>query len=402
MIRYTDQQLEQFLSDTESDLVERKESWNGDAPEKGRQAVCAFANDLPGHGRPGVLFVGARDDGSPAGLLVTDGLLRTLADLKTDGQILPPPTLMVEKRRLAGADVAVVTVQPADAPPVRYRGRIWIRVGPRRAIATEQDERLLNERRRHRDLPFDLQPVLPASLTDLSRRLFEEEYLPASVAPDLLAANERTYEQRLAAARMIVAPDQPTPTVLGMLVLAHRPDDFIGGDYIQFLRLGGTRLSDPVLDAKRISGPLGDLLRQLDLVLQAQVQTSVDITSGPLERRAFNYPLPALQQLARNAVMHRTYEGTNAPIRITWFDDRVEILSPGGPYGVVTPENFGRPGLVDYRNRNLAEAMRVLGFVQRFGVGLQIARQQLEANGNPPLELRAEANHVLAVLKKGP
>jgi ATP-dependent DNA helicase RecG len=100
--------------------------------------------------------------------------------------------------------------------------------------------------------------------------------------------------------------------------------------------------------------------------------------------------------------MHRTYEGTNAPIRLTWFDDRVEILSPGGPYGVVTPENFGRPGLVDYRNRNVAEAMHVLGFVQRFGVGLQIARQQLEANGNPPLELQAEANHVLAVLRRHP
>lgn len=398
MIPYSDQQLEHFLTDAESDLVERKESWGGDAPEKGRQAVCAFAN----HRRPGVLFVGARDGGSPAGISVTDELLRTLADIKTDGQILPPPTIRVEKRSLAGAEVAVVSVLPADAPPVRYRGRIWIRVGPRRAIATEQDERILNERRRHRDLPFDLQPVLPASLADLNRRLFEEEYLPASVAPDLLAANERTYEQRLAAGRMIVAPDQPTPTVLGILALGYRPDDFIGGDFIQFLRISGTRLSDPILDAKRISGPLGDLLRQLDLVLQAQVQTAVDVTSGPLERRAFNYPLPALQQLARNAFMHRTYEGTNAPVRITWFDDRVEILSPGGPYGVVTPENFGRPGLVDYRNRSLAEAMRVLGFVQRFGVGLQIARRQLEANGNPPLELQAEVNHVLAVLRKAP
>lgn len=398
-MKYSDAELERFLTDPESDLVERKESWSGDAPEKARQAVCAFANDLPGRGRPGVLMVGATDRGSPTGLAVTDELLLTLADLKTDGQILPPPTLFVEKRRLQGADLAVVTVVPSDAPPVRYRGRIWIRTGPRRGIATAQDERILNERRRHRDLPFDLQPVLPASLADLSRRLFEEEYLPSAFAPDILEANDRSYEERLAACRMIVGPDAPTPTVLGILVLAPRPEDLIGGHYIQFLRIGGTRLSDPIIDAKRISGPLGTLIRELDLVLDAHLRTRVDITSGSLERRRSDYPLPALHQLTRNAILHRTYEGTNAPVRITWFDDRLEIQSPGGPFGVVTPENFGQPGIVDYRNRNLAEAMRVLGFVQRFGVGLQIARQQLEANANPPLELLATPSHVLATLR---
>jgi ATP-dependent DNA helicase RecG len=118
-----------------------------------------------------------------------------------------------------------------------------------------------------------------------------------------------------------------------------------------------------------------------------------------LEKRTSNYPLAALQQLARNAVMHRTYEATHAPVRITWFGDRVEILSPGGPFGLVTAENFGLPGIVDYRNRSLAEAMRVLGFVQRFGVGLAIARQYLTDNGNPPMELVPAANHVLAILR---
>ena len=147
---YTDTQLEALLDDIESDLAERKESWKGDAPEKGRQAVCAFGNNLPGHGKAGVLFVGARDDGTPSGLQVTDALLLTLADLKTDGQTLPPPTLFVEKRRLKGAEMAVVTVSPADAPPMRYKGRIWVRIGPRRGLASAQDERILNERRRHR------------------------------------------------------------------------------------------------------------------------------------------------------------------------------------------------------------------------------------------------------------
>ncbi len=66
-MRYSDTELESLLDDLESDLAERKQSWKGDAPEKGRQAVCAFANDLPDHRKPGVLFVGAKDDGSPSG-----------------------------------------------------------------------------------------------------------------------------------------------------------------------------------------------------------------------------------------------------------------------------------------------------------------------------------------------
>jgi ATP-dependent DNA helicase RecG len=219
LMRYTDAELEKMLDELESDLVERKESWRGDGPEKGRQAVCAFANDLPDHHKPGVLFVGVRDDGTPAGLAITEQLLHTLGDIKTDGKILPPPTLTVEKRSLKGTEVAVVTVQPADAPPVRYDGRIWIRLGPRRGVATVQDERLLNEKRKYRDLPFDVQPVPSSGLKDLGRLLFEQEYLPNAFAPDILAANERSYEQQLAACKMVADATDPIPTVLGLLVL---------------------------------------------------------------------------------------------------------------------------------------------------------------------------------------
>ena len=121
---YSDAELAAMMADLESDLVERKESLRGDAPVKIRQAVCAFANDLPDHGRPGVVFVGAHDAGWPTGIDVTDDLLLQLADIKSDGNIVPPPTMTVEARVLAGARVAVLTAWPSDSPPVRYKGRI--------------------------------------------------------------------------------------------------------------------------------------------------------------------------------------------------------------------------------------------------------------------------------------
>lgn len=395
MAPYRPDQLEAMLADLESDLTERKETFKGDAPTSVREAVCAFANDLPDHGRPGVVFIGARDDGTPSDLAVTDELLRQLADIKSDGNTVPPPTLTVAKYTLRGVEMVVVTVEPADSPPVRHRGRIWIRVGPRRGIATAQDERILNEKRRHKDLPFDAQPVPSSTLRDLNTRAFEEDYLPSAFAPELIAANERTLEQRLAAAKMVSTADDPTPTVLGLLVLGIRPRDLLPGAYIQFLRIAGNELGDDIADEQLIDGSLFEVLRRIDDKLSSHNRVSVDFTTSPQEVRTQPYPLPALQQIVRNAVMHRTYETTNAPIHVYWYDDRIEVISPGGPYGTVSAENFGQEGIVDYRNPNLAEALRVLGFVQRFGFGIATARRELEKNGNPPLDFEVGPNRVV-------
>ena len=377
----SDAELTTLLDDLESDCAERKESWNGESPDTGRQAVCAFANDLPDHRKPGILFVGARDDGTPSGQVITDELLRTLSDIKTDGNMLPPPTILVERRTLKGASMAIVTVRPADAPPVRYRGRIWIRTGPRRGIATAQDERILNEKRRYRDIPFDVRPWPVCPLSDFSRAMFEDDYLPGAFAQEVLAANERTYEQRLATCRLIVGVDEPTPTVTGVLALARNPRERIPCAYIQFLRIDGTQWSDPVIDETLCEGPLTHMIRRLGEKLDAHNRTAVDITGADREIRSSRYPREALQQLIRNAVMHRAYEATNAPARVYWFNDRVEILNPGGPFGEVTVAKFGQPGVTDYRNPNLADAMRVLGLVQRFGMGIQIAQAELKKNG---------------------
>jgi ATP-dependent DNA helicase RecG len=107
-----------------------------------------------------------------------------------------------------------------------------------------------------------------------------------------------------------------------------------------------------------------------------------------------------LQQLTRNAILHRSYETTAAPVRLTWYNDRVEIYSPGGPYGVVTVENFGQPGVTDYRNPILAEAMGGLGYVQKFGAGLPITRRALDENGNPPAKFTPDPSYVGVIVRE--
>ncbi len=199
---FTDEALLQIIENGESDRVEFKESLSDSAAAEIREAICAFANDLPNHGKPGLVFVGVRDNKTIGDLSVTNQLLRQLADMKTDGNIVPPPSLTVEKRVLQGKEVALITVQPSNSPPVRCKGAIHIRIGPRRGIATSQDERMLNEKRRYGDRPFDLQPIPTAGLPDLNLTQFENEYLTAAFPDEVLAANDRSLNEQLAATKM--------------------------------------------------------------------------------------------------------------------------------------------------------------------------------------------------------
>ena len=210
MSNFTDKELLQIIETGESDAVEIKESSSGSARERIREAICAFANDLPDHRKPGLILVGVKDDITLGTTPITDELLCQLADMKTDGNIVPPPSL--------------------------------------------------------------------------------------------------------------------------------------------------------------------------------------------IEKRTALYPIEAVQQITRNAIMHRTYEGTNAPVHVYWYNDRIEVLSPGGVFGGITAENFGKPGFVDYRNPNLAEAMRTFELVQRFGVGIRIARRLLAEAGHPEPKFEINSTHASAII----
>ena len=125
-----------LLKDAENERTERTVSIN--ATEKFGQAICAFANDIMNTGKPGYLFIGADNDGNPSGLHYNDDLQKDLAGIRSEGNILPQPVMQVYKVTLPEGDIAVIEVQPSKLPPVRFRGRIWIRVGARKAIANDE------------------------------------------------------------------------------------------------------------------------------------------------------------------------------------------------------------------------------------------------------------------------
>lgn len=390
---YSDSELVALMSDLESQSVERKRS-AGDRSAI-RRNICAFANDLPGLGRPGVIFIGVEDDGQPSGIAINDDLLRLLAQMAHDGNILPLPSMAVEKRTLDGADVVVVVVEPSLDLPVRYQGRSFVKIGPTVRLATPEEEQRLTERRRASDLSFDMRPARGAQIDDLDLSYMQEQYLPRAVAPDVLEQNQRSLDQQLRSLRLLV---EGAPCWGALLAFGRDPQRWLPGAYVQFLRLDGVSLTSPIRDQKILTGRIEDILRRLDDLLELNISRRTEIQATLREQSYPDYPAVALQQLTRNAVMHRSYEGTHAPVRVYWYSDRVEIQNPGGLYGKVTPENFGH-GVTDYRNPLVAEIMHHLGFAQRFGLGLPLAKEHLARNGNPPPEFTIEPTHVVAILR---
>lgn len=91
----TRESIQQILLSQENDRIERTISVSN--TDKFSEAVCAFANDLPNNKQPGYLLIGVKDDGSLSGLKVTDELFKNLGALRSEGNILPPPIIRIEK-----------------------------------------------------------------------------------------------------------------------------------------------------------------------------------------------------------------------------------------------------------------------------------------------------------------
>jgi ATP-dependent DNA helicase RecG len=363
----TPDELNEVLISVETDRIERTISTTN--TDKFREAICSFSNDMAGHRKPGYLLIGLSDDGSlSADTVVSDHLQQQFASYRDDGQILPLPMMSVFKQAHPnGGEFLVIKVLPSDLPPVRYRGRVHIRVGSRKATANESEERRLIERRTGHFRSFDITPCPAATLDDLDVDAFQNTYRREAIDPDVIRDNRRDLPQQLGALRFYSLVNA-YPTNAGVLVFGMDPLSYFPGAYIQYVRYDGGSLADKVLEQKQFTGNLMIVLRELDSFVKGRFTQQPIKDSAMREKLVWDYPEDAMRELLVNAVVHRDYQ-SNQPIRFYQFSDRIEIQNPGGLYGDARPENF--PRVNDYRNPVLAEAMAVLGYANRFGRGVK-------------------------------
>ena len=374
----TKEELDNLLPQLEQDRVEKTISKN-DADKFG-EAICSFANDLANHKQPGYLIVGVNDDGSRAGMPIDEQQLQTLLNFRTDGRIVPPPAMTVTRFEYEDGAVAVVEVQPHFLPPVRFKGKLCVRAGIRKGTANEAEERILTEKRSAFARSFDVLPCKGSTLEDISIELFKLRYLPSAIDADTLSENGRELKSKLASLKFYDIKED-CPTYAGILMFGTNPRFFISGASVQYVKFKGEDEASDFEYEHRFEGDLTTQLGQMEEFIKANIVKVVLHELGG--EYISSYPLRAVKELLFNAVIHKDYQ-SNAPIKFYEFSDRLEISNAGGLFGKARPENF--PNENDYRNPAISEAVKNLGFVNGFNVGVKAAMAALNKNGNPAPE----------------
>ncbi len=124
---------------------------------------------------------------------------------------------------------------------------------------------------------------------------------------------------------------------------------------------------------------------------------------GSDRKKVEKIPEAAFREAIANALIHRTWD-VESQIRVSMFDDRIEIFSPGGLPSGITEEEYLSGKLSILRNRNLANVFYRLGFVEIFGTGIMRIKQLYEEElKQPEFEVSEHAiKMVLPVFEKDP
>lgn len=121
-----------------------------------------------------------------------------------------------------------------------------------------------------------------------------------------------------------------------------------------------------------------------------------ELIQGADRKKMEKIPEAAFREAIANAVIHRVWD-VETQIRVSMFDDRIEVVSPGGLPSGITAEEYLSGKLSVLRNRNLANVFYRLGFVEIFGTGITRIKQLYEESLAKP-DFEVSENSIKMVL----
>ncbi|MCK5842133.1 MAG: putative DNA binding domain-containing protein [Candidatus Sabulitectum sp.] len=344
----------EYLKQTESKTFELKRDLSS---KKGiLKTISAFSNTSGG-----TLLIGIEDDKTVAGLASPKDDEEKLTSIISDGispQVLPEIDILSWRDR----NVLRVVVYPGPSRPyfLTSTGKeagTFVRVGSTNRRADDT--------------------VIQALTRYSMGRSFDEEPVPEynSEAIDFLAASELFAETRilrrddLATLRVVTrALNKVVPTVGGILLFGKVRDELFPDAWLQCGRFRGKDRS-VIADTVEYRDHLPNLPYHAMEFFRKHMQTSIHIGEVRNDKHS-NFPLVALREAAVNAVVHADYSMTGSPVRISIFDDRIEIENPGLLQFGVTIEDLLN-GVSVLRNRVIGRVFKELGLIEQWGSGIQ-------------------------------
>ncbi len=340
--------------------------------EKVLCTLVAFANTAGGS-----LVIGI-EDGTKNVRGLADPLKEEerLASLIAD-RISPRLAPSIDVVAWRSAQLIVVEVFPSPSRPHFLKSQgpengVYIRIGSTNrkadaAMIQEMRRTVLNE-------TFDESPVV-----DL-----DSEALDFRAASESFAKRERFTKSDAQTLRLLASHGRRlVPTVGGVLLFGKNPQTHYPDAWIQCGRFGGidkTQLSDTVECRGRIFEALEESYR----FIQRHATQAMEI-KGLKHTERPSIPLRAARELLVNAVVHADYAQSGAPIRVSLFDDRIEIENPGVLLAGLTIDDI-RQGVSRLRNRVIGRVFKELGYIEQWGSGIQRATAECAAAGLPAPE----------------
>lgn len=378
--------IDELLRGAEGKTLEFKRDLS--SPEGFLKTVVAFANTAGG-----TLVFGVTDrTRTVTGLADPRAAEAKLANLISDcvRPRLVPDIEVIPWRRthLLAARVYPSPMRPHHLAEHGPRLGVFVRVGSSNRRA---DDALIGELGRYAE-----------------GRCFDEEPLPEfdSEAVDFRAASESFAERRrLRPADLMTLgvltrhQGRNVPTVGGLLLFGKDRLRRFPDAWIQVGRFAG-RDRRTIIDTVEVQSPLlgavDDVLAFLRRYLAGEV-----VIAGVRSVVRFPFPPVAMREAIVNAIVHADYSQIGAPIRVSLFDDRLEVESPGLlPWGL-TLEDV-RSGVSRLRNRVIARVFHELGMIERWGSGIpRMTRACDEAGLASPL-FEEVATHFRVTLFAGP
>lgn len=124
----------------------------------------------------------------------------------------------------------------------------------------------------------------------------------------------------------------------------------------------------------------------------------MEVIKGAYRETTEEIPLVAYREAIANAIVHREYM-LDSDVRIEIFDDRIEIISPGGlPIGITEEEYIdGRVSIP--RNKIISDIFLRLGIIERLATGIRRIKEHYINSGVNPEFLLAQ-NSIKVILPK--
>lgn len=371
----TAQQVLEDINRDERQRVDFKRSFikTGDLAE----TIMAFAN-----GGGGTIYLGV-DEGPPPR---PSGRIKQVTKAHLDNvhraaqDILMPPVRDVISHQLEvqGKTVLAIVVPRSDRVHQHRNGKILIRRGSEN-VALRGEE--LDEVWVQRERPgFDDRPVLHATLEDLNPdrvgwyldRAAEERRLP--VDPSLPLDESLT---RLNA--ILRDGSGRVPRVAGILLFGRDPQRFVPQSEVLLARFRGIS-SVSFIDRLDCRGTLPEMIDEAERFVKRNTRVAAKIV-GFERREITEYPYPAVREAITNAVTHRDYWRRGTEVRVSIFDDRIEVQSPGRLPPPLTLSTLGEEHVL--RNELVAQLLFNIRYIERWNTGIGRMREHMREHGLP-------------------